>query len=124
MSLELLVDLNLSPEWVAVFQRQGWSAFHWSELGDPRATDRVIMDWALANQCVIFTHDLDFGTMLAVTQAAGPSVIQVRAQDVLPEHLEGIVVPVLQQYETQLEAGALIVVDERKARLRILPLSR
>jgi predicted nuclease of predicted toxin-antitoxin system len=82
------------------------------------------MDWALANQCVIFTHDLDFGTMLAVTQAAGPSVIQVRAQDVLPEHLEGIVVPVLQQYETQLEAGALIVVDERKARLRILPLSR
>jgi predicted nuclease of predicted toxin-antitoxin system len=124
MSLELLVDMNLSPEWVAVFQRQGWSAFHWSELGDPRATDRVIMDWALANQCVIFTHDLDFGTMLAVTQAAGPSVIQVRAQDVLPEHLEGIVVPVLQQYETQLEAGALIVVDERKARLRILPLSR
>jgi predicted nuclease of predicted toxin-antitoxin system len=124
MSLKLLVDMNLTPEWAAVFKRQGWSAIHWSELGDPRATDRVIMDWALANQYVIFTHDLDFGAMLAITQAAGPSIIQVRAQDVLPEHLEGIVVPVLRQYEPQLEAGALIVVDENKARLRILPLSR
>lgn len=99
MSLKLLIDMNLSPDWVAVFQRQGWTAAHWSELGDPRATDRVIMDWALANQRVVFTHDLDFGTMLAVTQAAGPSVIQVRAQDVLPEHVAGMVLAVLQQHE-------------------------
>jgi predicted nuclease of predicted toxin-antitoxin system len=124
MNLKLLIDMNLSPDWVTVFQRYGWLAVHWSGVGNPAATDRVIMDWALANQYVVFTHDLDFGTILAVTQAAGPSIIQVRTQDILPTHLERIVVGALQKYEAQLEAGAIVVVDERKSKVRILPLSR
>lgn len=32
---------------------------------------------------VAFTHDLDFSALLAATQATGPSIIQVRAEDVL-----------------------------------------
>jgi predicted nuclease of predicted toxin-antitoxin system len=124
MSLKLLIDMNLSPDWVAVFQRHGWPAVHWSEVGDPRASDRVIMEWARANQYTVFTHDLDFGTLLAVTQATGPSVIQVRAQDTFPQYLEGLIVATLSQHESHLETGALIVVDERRSRVRILPLSR
>jgi predicted nuclease of predicted toxin-antitoxin system len=107
---------------VEVFERHGWQAVHWSMVGDPRATDRVIMDWARANQYVVFTHDLDFGAILAATHAAGPSVTQVRAQDVLPEHLEGIVTSALRQYEELLETGALIIVNEGTFRARILPL--
>ena len=124
MNLKLLIDMNLSPDWGAVFQRHGWPAVHWSEVGDPRASDRVIMEWAEANQHIVFTHDLDFGALLAITRAEGPSVIQVRAQDVLPEHLAGVVVALLHQHESVLEAGALIVVDEHKSRVRILPLNR
>ncbi|MDE0421400.1 MAG: hypothetical protein OXK76_11030 [Gammaproteobacteria bacterium] len=30
---------------------------------------------------------LDFGAMLALSGTSGPSVLQVRSQDVLPEHL-------------------------------------
>ncbi len=86
VSLKIVVDMNLSPEWVAVFQDEGWGAVHWSAIGDPRASDRIIMRWAAANSHVAFTHDLDFGTLLAVTGATGPSVIQVRAQNVMPDH--------------------------------------
>ncbi|HEX7505517.1 MAG TPA: DUF5615 family PIN-like protein, partial [Polyangia bacterium] len=32
---------------------------HWSEVGDPRASDLAIMTWAYDNGFVIFTHDLD-----------------------------------------------------------------
>jgi len=46
------------------------------------------MAWAREHVHVVFTHDLDFGTLLALTRASGPSVIQVGSQDVLPEHLE------------------------------------
>jgi hypothetical protein len=35
------------------------------------------MEWALANQRIVFTHGLDFGTALALTHATGPSVLQV-----------------------------------------------
>ncbi|HLC41079.1 MAG TPA: DUF5615 family PIN-like protein [Methylomirabilota bacterium] len=72
----------------------------------------------------MFTHDLDFGALLAATGAEGPGVIQIRTQDVTPAHLEGTVVDALRQYGSQLEAGALITVDEARARSRILPLVR
>jgi predicted nuclease of predicted toxin-antitoxin system len=122
--MRLLIDMNLSPQWIPVFERQGWQAVHWSSVGDARAIDRVIMDWARENSHVIFTHDLDFGTLLAVTQAGGPSVIQIRAQDIMPKHLEKIVIRVLKEYTALLESGALITVDESTSRARILPLIR
>ncbi len=121
MSVNVVVDMNLSPDWVPLLQSQGWSAIHWSTVGDPRATDRTIMDWAAANGHVVFTHDLDFGTALALTHAAGPSVLQVRGQDVLPDHMGVLVIAALRQHDADLAAGALVVVDESKRRVRILP---
>jgi predicted nuclease of predicted toxin-antitoxin system len=122
MSVQIVVDMNLSPDWVPLLQRHGWVAVHWSTIGDPRAFDQVIMAWASANQHIVFTHDLDFGTMLALTHAAGPSVLQVRGQDVLPDHMGPFVVAALRQHEADLAAGALVVVDEGRCRVRILPL--
>jgi predicted nuclease of predicted toxin-antitoxin system len=64
MSLKILVDMNLSVEWVPLLTADGWQAAHWSTTGDPRATDTTLMAWALANGYIVFTHDLDFGTVL------------------------------------------------------------
>jgi len=122
MSIQVLVDMNLSPDWVEWFKSNQWHAIHWSTVGDPKATDEVIMSWARANRYVVFTHDLDFGTLLALTNADGPSVIQIRAQDVFPEHLGRFVLAAFRQHEGLLEKGALIVVDESTSRARILPL--
>jgi predicted nuclease of predicted toxin-antitoxin system len=122
MTLKILIDMNLPVDWVDVFDRAGIAALHWSEVGDPRATDQTIMAWALDRGYVVFTHDLDFGTMLAATQAVGPSVIQVRTQDTFPTKIAGLVIGVLEQYEEVLQQGALISINERTARLRILPL--
>ncbi|MCP9495634.1 MAG: hypothetical protein MSG64_14405 [Pyrinomonadaceae bacterium MAG19_C2-C3] len=46
------------------------------------------------------------------------------AEDELPSHLANIVIAVLRENEALLERGALIVIDEGKARVRILPLQR
>jgi predicted nuclease of predicted toxin-antitoxin system len=122
MSIQLVVDMNLSAEWTAELARHGWSAVHWSTVGDPRADDSEIMAWALANGHVVFTHDLDFGTTLALTRATGPSVLQVRGQNVLPEHMGPVVVAALRQHDADLATGAIVVVEERKLRVRVLPL--
>jgi predicted nuclease of predicted toxin-antitoxin system len=122
MSFPIVIDMNLTPRWVEVLGSAGWTARHWSHVGEATASDRDIMDWAQRNGYAVFTHDLDFGTILAVTQAQGPSVIQVRTQDVMPEHIADVVITALRQYKTLLEEGALIVVDEATARARILPL--
>jgi predicted nuclease of predicted toxin-antitoxin system len=121
--MKILVDMNLSPEWVTVLINHGLTAVHWSMVGDPRAEDSAIMDWAGANDHIVFTHDLDFGAMLALTQAAGPSVIQIRTQDVTPGHLEPTLIHVLENNRSALDSGCLIVVEEARARVRILPLT-
>ncbi len=82
MNLTFLIDMNLPPAWVERFTAEGWHAVHWSDVGDPRAPDAAVLDYARAHGLVVFTHDLDLGTILARTRARGPSVIQVPAQDV------------------------------------------
>jgi predicted nuclease of predicted toxin-antitoxin system len=114
--------MNLSVEWVNLLAEAGWQSVHWPQVGDPRAEDATIMDWARSNRHVVFTHDLDFGMALALSHASGPSVIQVRAKNVLPEHIGSVVMAALRQYDAELEQGALIVVDDARSRVRILPL--
>ena len=122
MTIKVVVDMNLSPEWVPLLIDGGWEARHWSAVGDPRSLDSEIMAWSRVHGFVVFTHDLDFGTALALTHAAGPSVLQLRGQRVLPENISASVVATLRRYETELAAGALVVVDENRSRVRLLPL--
>jgi predicted nuclease of predicted toxin-antitoxin system len=119
--MRILIDVNLSPTWVTLFASRQMEAIHWTSVGNPRATDEVIIAYAREHEYVVFTHDLDFGTLLALTRAVGPSVLQVRAQNVLPAAIGELVVRVVTEQKAALEAGALVTVDERHARVRILP---
>ena len=114
--------MNLSPAWVETFSAAGMVAAHWSSVGDPRATDRAIMTWAAEHGYIVFTHDLDFGALIAATQARTPSVIQVRAQDILPVSLGTKVISAISRFHAELEKGALVSIEPERARVRILPL--
>ncbi len=122
--MKLLLDMNLSPDLVDRFTAYNIEAKHWISIGRPKAKDSEIMTFALENDYVVFTHDLDFGAILAATQAEGPSVIQVRTQSLLSERLVEIVASVLVENEAVLEMGALVTIDATKKRVRILPLQR
>ena len=119
--MKVLVDMNLSPSWIALLERHGFSAIHWSAVGKGSEPDSVVLGWARENDYMLFTHDLDFGAILASTKASGPSVIQVRTQDVSPRHLGEILVRALREYQEILAQGALITIDESRLRARILP---
>ena len=122
--MKLVIDMNLSPDWVPVLEQAGHTATHWASVGSPHAKDREILTWARTQQQVVFTHDLDFGAILAATDADSPSVLQMRTQDPTPEQCAQIVVDILTRYADALAAGALISVDENRARVRLLPLRR
>jgi predicted nuclease of predicted toxin-antitoxin system len=122
--MKILIDMNLSPDWIPVLSAQSIETLHWSTVGDPRAPDRTIFAWAKENGFVVFTNDLDFGAILAATQAEAPSVIQIRGQDLLPENMSTPVINALRQFESLLEDGALVTVNFNRAKVRILPLSK
>ncbi len=122
--MKLVLDMNLSPQWTQVLVDEGWEAVHWASVGDARASDRVIMQWARERDHVVVTHDLDFGALLAATSAEKPSVILVRTRDVMPQSMAPILIDALRRFERELEQGALVVIDPAQARVRILPLAR
>jgi predicted nuclease of predicted toxin-antitoxin system len=122
--MNFVVDMNLSPALCDALIAHGWNAIHWSAVGDPRAADDVILSWAAENGYIVLTHDLDFGAILAATQAHGPSVVQVRTDDVLPSSLAPVLIPAIESLKKELEEGALVSVDEAQARVRLLPLAR
>lgn len=116
--------MNLSPTWVEALRAVGIEAIHWSNVGDPRASDRKLLEYAGAEGYTLFTNDLDFGAILAASAASGPSVIQVRATDLTPARLGSLVQRALVHYRELLEAGALITIEEARLRVRILPLKK
>ena len=120
--MRLLIDMNLSPDWLPLLRENGFEAVHWSGIGAGNAPDTEIMQWARDNRWVVFTHDLDFGILLAHSKDGKPSVIQVRTQDVSPEHLGPVVLRALRAHGEALESGALLTIDEAKSRVRILPI--
>lgn len=115
--------MNLSPSWVEAFRKIGVEALHWSAVGKPDAFDEEILSWAASYNYVIFTHDLDFGTLLAANKTPCPSVIQIRTQDVSPEALLETVAQALERFKDYIEMGALISIDKVRARVRILPIN-
>ena len=120
--MKLLVDMNLSPRWPHWLADAGVEAVHWSSVGAIDAPDWKIMEYAAQNGYVVFTQDLDFGTMLAISQSLGPSVVQLRNEDVTPEGMGDALVEALTRLRDELERGALLTLDAKRARLRILPL--
>ena len=120
--MKILIGMNLSPTWTAVFQQENWEAVHWSAVGDATAPDSENWTGAAVNKFVPFTHDLHFGALLASLPRRGPSVIQLRSQETSPAKLGEVVVRAIQQMEEELKLRALITIDPPRARARILPL--
>lgn len=120
--IKILVDVNLSPTWTEAFSTRGLDAIHWTAVGDARSPDRVVMAWARHNGYIVFTHDLGFGALLALTHGTGPSVVQGRTHDVMPDRLAEVVTTAIRRYESELQAGIILTIDELRSRIRILPI--
>jgi predicted nuclease of predicted toxin-antitoxin system len=86
------------------------------------ASDLEILSYAAANDYVVITHDLDFGTILAITHGKKPSVVQIRSLDISPDSIATLTIAALRHSEAELAAGALLTIEPDRTRLRILPL--
>ncbi len=123
MSISILIDMNLGRSWQAYLQERGFDAVHWSEIGHANDPDDVILEYAAEHDRVLLTVDLDFGDILAATGRKKPSVVQLRTQSTLVSSIGPQIGQALSDHAAALEAGALVVVDLRRLRVRLLPLA-
>jgi predicted nuclease of predicted toxin-antitoxin system len=118
--MKLLIDMNLSPDWVRFLFNAGVEAIHWSAIGAAIAPDTEIVDYASAHGFVVLAQDLDFGVILAITKVQKPSVMQIRSESLDPNSIGKIHLSALVEGESSLESGVLLTLDSKRTRMRLL----
>lgn len=122
--MRFLVDNSLSPRFADLLRATGQEAVHVRDLGLSTSDDTIIFDRAAADDRIVIAQDTDFGTILALRQAARPSVILFRCRIKSTEALNSLLITNLESIQADLEAGAVVVFEDTRVRTRLLPIAR
>ena len=120
--MRVLLDMNIPLRYTDLLAEKGVQSLRWSDIGAPDATDAEIMAYARENNFIVLTCDLDFTAILSVTHDLKPSVAQIRASILHAERAVDLIAAALFRNENELKEGAILSIDIKKARLRLLPL--
>ena len=82
----------------------------------PRASDRELLDLAVAQDRVLITEDKDFGELVFVWRLAHPCI--VRFADLPIRDRSSAIDDLLQHHAAELIPGHIIVVSRRRVRIR------
>lgn len=121
--MRFLVDNNLSPRLDSLLNGAGHDAVHLREIADPSCSNESVFELAAASDRVILAQDTDFGTILAGRAVLRPSVVLVRRNAKSTESVfEVVLTGNLSTIQADLDAGAIVVFDDARIRVRRLPL--
>ena len=101
----------------------GPDAVHVGDLDLLGAPDIDVMAAAREAGRTVLSADTDFGELLAIGRHPGPSVILLRRAPRLPDEQATILLEALEAVESDLDAGAVVVLSRGRARVRRLPIA-
>lgn len=121
--MRFLLDANQSPLLGELLARAGNDVVHVRTLGLERAPDAVLLRRAAEDGRVVVSGDTDFGELLARLGATQPSVLLLRRQGQRRAvEVAALIVANLDQVAEDLEAGAVVVLESDRIRIRRLPI--
>lgn len=119
--MRFLLDMGVNVGVVEWLRGQGHDAKHLREEGLQRLPNGEIFKKAAAEDRVILTLDLDFGEIAACSRGSPASVIIFRLKNTRRSHLIERLDSVLPRVSEDLEAGAIVTIEESRHRIRELP---
>jgi predicted nuclease of predicted toxin-antitoxin system len=122
--MKFLLNENIPPSLSSLLQTVGWNASHANQLGLNGKSDIYIVEFAIQNEFVIITHDLDYSRIVSLSGKDKPSVLSFRLDSVSVNLLFKLISLNRIQLEHYLQMGALVSIDEKGFRFRALPVVR
>ena len=122
--IALLIDQGLPRSAASRLREAGIDAVHTAEIGASTASDIELLLRAQQECRTVVTLDADFHSLLAISGASSPSVIRIRIEGLRGKELAELLVNVLSQCANELEQGAVVTVQQKRIRLRLLPLTK
>jgi predicted nuclease of predicted toxin-antitoxin system len=119
--MRFLADMGVDQRVVAWLRETGHDAVHLRDEGLQRLDDEAIFAKAVAERRVVLTFDLDFGEVAALARGRPASVILFRLPDARHVRVIERLRAVLTASADALVAGAVIVVEPARHRIRTLP---
>ena len=120
--MKFLADMGISPITVGFLQSLGYDALHLHDEGLGRLPDSAILQKARDEQRILLTHDLDFGELVAASEANMPSIVIFRLRNMSPRQVNYYLQAILSQHQSELARGAVISASEGQVRVRTLPI--
>jgi predicted nuclease of predicted toxin-antitoxin system len=122
--VRFLLDQNQSPRLVGLLEASGHDVAHVRDVGLATAPDEIVVAFAVESSRVLVSSDTDFGELLARSNASSPSILLFRRQGQrrAPE-VAALLLANLPAIEGDLLAGAVVVFDDDRIRIRSLPLN-
>jgi len=120
--MKLVLDMHISPVVAVELRSIGYDVFQLRERGLQKLSDEGIIELAVHENRVVVTFDLDFTAHLARSNASLPSLVQFRNDDARTVMIIALLKTILVQYEAELKAGSIIIIDADRVRTRRLPI--
>ncbi len=120
--MRFLLDQNQSPALALLLTEAGHPTEHVRDLELGEAFDAEVLEAANSREAVLVSGDTDFGELLALSNATGPSVILFRRQEGRRAgDIAALLLANLSAFEADLKDGAFVVIDSERVRIRRLP---
>ncbi|PKB65196.1 MAG: hypothetical protein BZY80_00865 [SAR202 cluster bacterium Io17-Chloro-G2] len=122
--MRFLVDNALSPSVAERLNQASHDAVHLRDYAMERAIDQELLCRAAAEHRHLISADTDFANLLALGQAASPSVILFRRLSLRrPSSQADLILSNLGPISGPLEKGCIVVLEETRIRVRPLPIT-
>jgi predicted nuclease of predicted toxin-antitoxin system len=116
--MKFLLDENLSPLHARTLRAAGHDAVSVGELGLSGADDSVVRAAAIGSGRILVTLDGDFANLLRCPPTDTPGIVRLRLHPPTEEAIDAALQFTVSRLAQMSLAGKLVVVDERKIRIR------